>query len=52
MSDQRPSVIPPGASGANVLQFVRDAAGDPRLTWWEANFINGMDICCFTGLPL
>ena len=27
---------------ANVLQFVRDAAGDPRLTWWEANFVNGM----------
>src|SRR4051812_34075846 len=27
---------------ANVLQFVRDAIGDPRLTWWEANFVNGM----------
>jgi hypothetical protein len=24
----------------NVLQFVRDAIGDPRLTWWEANFVN------------
>ena len=27
---------------ANVLRFVRDALGDPRLTWWEANFVNGM----------
>ena len=35
----------PGRSAildANVLQFVRDAIGDPRLTWWEANFVNGM----------
>jgi hypothetical protein len=37
--------IEPGRSAildANVLQFVRDAIGDPRLTWWEANFVNGM----------
>ena len=37
--------IEPGRSvilDANVLQFVRDAIGDPRLTWWEANFVNGM----------
>src|SRR4051794_11369458 len=27
---------------ANALQFVRDAIGDPRLTGWEANFVNGM----------
>src|SRR3954463_3767646 len=35
----------PGRSAildANVLRFVRDATGDPRLTWWEANFVNGM----------
>src|SRR3954471_22241574 len=35
----------PGRSAildANVLQFVRGAMGDPRLTWWEANFVNGM----------
>ena len=35
----------PGRSAildANVLRFVRDAMGDPRLTWWEANFVNGM----------
>jgi hypothetical protein len=44
----KPNRIPlaePGRSAildANVLQFVRDAIGDPRLTWWEANFVNGM----------
>src|SRR3954454_2958509 len=38
-------IAEPGRSAildANVLQFVRDAMGDPRLTWWEANFVNGM----------
>ena len=38
-------IVEPGRSAildANVLQFVRDAMGDPRLTWWEANFVNGM----------
>jgi len=37
--------VEPGRSAildANVLQFVRDAMGDPRLTWWEANFVNSM----------
>jgi hypothetical protein len=35
----------PGRSAildAKVRQFVRDAAGDPRLTWWEENFLVGM----------
>ena len=43
-SDRIP-LVEPGRSAildANVLQFVRDAIGDPRLTWWEANFVNGM----------
>src|SRR3954467_1793134 len=43
-SDRIP-LAEPGRSAildANVLQFVRDAIGDPRLTWWEANFVNGM----------
>ena len=38
-------IAEPGRSAildANVLHFVRDAIGDPRLTWWEANFVNGM----------
>ena len=38
-------IAEPGRSAildGNVLQFVRDALGDPRLTWWEANFVNGM----------
>jgi hypothetical protein len=38
-------IAEPGRSAildANVLQFVSDAIGDPRLTWWEANFVNGM----------
>jgi hypothetical protein len=38
-------IVKPGRNAildANVRQFVRDAAGDPRLTWWEANFVNGM----------
>src|SRR4051794_6689714 len=38
-------IAEPGRSAildANVLQFVRHAMGDPRLTWWEANFVNGM----------
>jgi hypothetical protein len=38
-------IAEPGRSAildGNVLQFVRDAIGDPRLTWWEANFVNGM----------
>src|SRR4051812_34390821 len=43
-SDRIP-LAEPGRSAildANVLQFVRDAIGDPRLTLWEANFVNGM----------
>ena len=42
---KRIPIAEPGRSAildANVLQFVRDAIGDPRLTWWEANFVNGM----------
>ena len=38
-------IVEPGRSAildANVLRFVRDAIGDPRLTWWEANFVNSM----------
>jgi len=38
-------IVEPGRSAildANVLRFVRNALGDPRLTWWEANFVNGM----------
>jgi hypothetical protein len=38
-------LVEPGRSAildTNVVQFVRDAIGDPRLTWWEANFVNGM----------
>jgi hypothetical protein len=27
---------------ATVQQFMRDAAGDPRLTWWEENFLASM----------
>jgi hypothetical protein len=42
---KRIPIAEPGRSAildANVLQFVRDAIGDPRLMWWEANFVNGM----------
>jgi hypothetical protein len=42
---KRIPIAEPGRSAildANVLQFVRDAMGDPRLTWWEANFVNSM----------
>ena len=42
---KRIPLVEPGRSAildANVRQFVRDAIGDPRLTWWEANFVNGM----------
>ena len=42
---KRIPLLEPGRStilDANVLRFVRDAIGDPRLTWWEANFVNGM----------
>jgi hypothetical protein len=42
---KRIPIAEPGRSAildANVLQFVRDAIGDPRLTWWEANFVNSM----------
>ena len=42
---KRIPLLEPGRSAildANVLRFVRYAMGDPRLTWWEANFVNGM----------
>jgi hypothetical protein len=42
---KRIPIAEPGRSAildTNVLRFVRDAIGDPRLTWWEANFVNGM----------
>src|SRR5215212_5927915 len=42
---KRIPLVEPGRSAildSNVLRFVRDAMGDPRLTWWEANFVNSM----------
>jgi hypothetical protein len=40
--DDRPGRRRDPEADATLLRFVRESLGDPRLTWWEANFLEGM----------